>query len=254
MFIDTHIHLDDERFQEDLEEVLARAQAARVSYLINVGYDLPSSRRSVGLADTYSHIYAVVGMHPHDSKEAAEETYNELRELAKNKKVVALGEMGLDYYWDNSPRDIQQQVFRQQIRLAKELKLPIVIHDRDAHGDIMQILREEQAQEVGGVLHCFSGSKEMAEICLKMNFYLSFGGPLTFKNARKLVEVVQNIPLDRILIETDCPYLTPHPFRGKRNEPSNVVLVAEKIADLRNETIEKIGEITTENARKVFRF
>jgi len=254
MFIDTHAHLDDERFQEDLEDVLARAQEARVNYIINVGYDLASSQKSVELAKSYPHIYAVVGIHPHDSKDAVEETYLQLKELTKEKKVLALGEMGLDYYWDNSPRDVQQEVFRQQIRLAKDLQLPIVIHDRDAHGDILRILQEEKAEEVGGILHCFSGSWEMAEMCLRLGFYLSFAGPLTFNNARKLVEVAQKAPLDRILTETDSPYLTPHPFRGKRNEPARVVLVAEKLADLRKETVEKIGEITLENARKAFRF
>lgn len=254
MFIDTHAHLDDEKFQDDLIEVLARAKEARVQYIVNVGYDLLSSQKSVELAKTYPHIYAVVGLHPHDAKEAEEDTYKQLLELAKEEKVVALGEMGLDYYWDNSPRDVQQQVFRRQINLAKELKLPIVVHDRDAHGDIIQILREEKAEEVGGVLHCFSGSWEMAETCLKMGFYISFAGPLTFNNARKLTEIAQKVPLDRILTETDSPYLTPHPFRGKRNEPARVVLVAEKLAALRNEELEKIGEITVENARKVFRF
>lgn len=254
MFIDTHAHLDDEKFQDDLIEVLARAQEAQVQYIVNVGYDLVSSQKSVELAKTYPHIYAVVGLHPHDAKDAQEDTYKRLVELAKEEKIVALGEMGLDYYWDNSPRNVQQQVFRRQINLAKELNLPIVIHDRDAHGDIMQILQEEKAEEVGGILHCFSGSWEMAEACLKMGFYISFAGPLTFNNARKLVEVAQKVPLDRILTETDSPYLPPHPFRGKRNEPARVVLVAEKIAALRNEEVEKIGEITLENARKVFRF
>jgi len=254
MFIDSHAHLDDQQFQADLEEVLTRASAARVKYIVNVGYNLSSSEKSLELAKAYSNIYAVVGIHPHAAKEATAKTYQRLGELAQEDKVRALGEMGLDYYWDNSPRDVQQRVFREQIRLAKELHLPIVIHDRDAHGDIISILQEEKASFVGGILHCFSGSWEMAELCLKMGFYLSFAGPLTFNNAKNILEVAKKVPLERILTETDSPYLTPNPWRGKRNEPARVVLVAEKIAALRGETPEKIGQITIENARKILRF
>lgn len=224
MFIDTHVHLNDEQFQGDLEEVLTRAKEARVNYLVNIGYDLASSRKALALAKEYGHIYAVVGVHPDEAKEFTADTYQEIKAMAQQDKIVGIGEIGLDYYWDNSPRDVQQEVFRQQIRLAKELDLPVVIHDREAHGDVLKILQEEKPKR--GIMHCYSGSKEMAEVCLKLGFYLSFGGPLTFKNAKKTVEVAGTIPLERLLIETDCPYLTPHPFRGKRNEPARVVLVA----------------------------
>jgi len=252
MFIDTHAHLNDEQFQEDLKEVLSRAAAARVRYVVNVGYDLASSRKAAALAEEYPELYAVVGIHPDEAKEVTLETYQELRKLAGQKKVVAIGEIGLDYYWDNSPRDVQQEVFRQQIRLAQELDLPIVIHDREAHGDILKIMQEEKPKR--GIMHCYSGSREMAEICLQLGFYISFAGPLTFKNAKKAVEVAETIPLDRLLIETDCPYLTPHPFRGKRNEPARVVLVGEKLAQIKGLTVEEIAEVTSSNARRIFSF
>jgi TatD DNase family protein len=176
-----------------------------------------------------------------------------LKSLCDHPKVVAIGEIGLDYYWDTSPKDVQDRVFREQIRLAKEVNLPILIHNREAHGDLLRILKEERADEVGGIMHAFSGSVEMAKECIDMNFYISFGGPVTFKNARKPKEVAQEIPLDRILIETDSPYLTPHPFRGKRNESGYVLYVAEVLAELRGLTTEEIAHITYNNAVKVLR-
>ena len=175
-----------------------------------------------------------------------------IEELAKHEKVVAIGEMGLDYYWDKSPKDVQHEVFRKQIRLAKKLQMPIVIHNRDATEDVVSILREEKAETVGGIMHCFTGSLEVAKQCLDMNFYISFGGPVTFKNAKKPKEVAKEIPLDKLLIETDCPYLTPHPFRGKRNEPSYVKFVAEEIAHLRGISYEEVARKTTGNAYKIF--
>jgi TatD DNase family protein len=176
-----------------------------------------------------------------------------LEELSRHPKVVAIGEIGLDYYWDTSPKDVQQRVFREQIRLARKVGLPISIHNRDAHQDVVDILREEKAAEVGGIMHCFSGSWEIARMCLDMNFYISFGGPITFKNARQPKEVLERVPLDRLLIETDSPYLTPHPYRGKRNETAYVRLVAEAAAELKGITLEELAEVTTSNAIRLLK-
>lgn len=193
-----------------------------------------------------------IGWHPVDAIDMTDEDLAWIKDLSAHEKVVAIGEMGLDYHWDKSPKDVQKEVFRKQIALAKEVGLPIVIHNRDATEDVVSILREEGAEEVGGIMHCYTGSAEIAQECIDMNFYLSFGGPVTFKNAKKPKEVVKQIPNDRLLIETDCPYLTPHPYRGKRNEPSYVKLVAEQIAELKGMTYEEIAAVTTENAKKLF--
>lgn len=249
---DTHAHVDDRKFDADRPEVLARAQAAGVVNLVNVGYDLPSSRRSVGLAEKYPHIYAAVGIHPHDAAGASEEVYSQLKELAANPKVVAVGEIGLDYYRDLSPRDVQMRAFRRQLQLAREVELPVIIHDRDAHGDIMQVLREGLVPPRGGVMHCFAGSLEMARECVNLGFYISFAGPVTFQNARKLTEIAAAVPLERLLIETDCPYLTPDPHRGKRNEPAYVVHVAEKIAALRGISAAELAQAAATNACTIF--
>ena len=193
-----------------------------------------------------------MGWHPVDAIDMTDEDLNWIEELAAHPKVVAIGEMGLDYHWDKSPKDIQKDVFRKQIKLAKKVKLPIIIHNREATADIVEILKEENAHEVGGIMHCFSGSPEIAKECVEMNFYISLGGPVTFKNAKKPKEVAAEIPLDRLLIETDCPYLAPHPFRGKRNEPAYVKLVAEQIAEIKEITFEEVAEATTRNAKKLF--
>lgn len=205
------------------------------------------------MIEEYDFIYAAIGWHPVDAIDMTEEDLAWIKELSAHEKVVAIGEMGLDYHWDKSPKDIQKEVFRNQIALAKEVNLPIIIHNRDATEDVVTILKEEGAEAVGGIMHCFTGSAEVARECMKMNFYLSFGGPVTFKNAKKPKEVVKEIPNDRLLIETDCPFLTPHPFRGKRNEPSYVKYVAEQIAELKEMTFEEIASITTENAKRLFR-
>lgn len=252
VFFDSHAHLDDRKFNFDRHEMLMRARERGVSYIVNVGYDIPSSRRSVQLAGKYDFVFAAIGVHPHDSAGAGENSLEALRQLADDPKVVAIGEMGLDYYRDLSPRDIQQEMFRQQIRLAGDLRKPIIVHDRDAHGDIMQILREEKASRAGGVLHCFSGSPEMAKECLKMGFYISIAGPVTFRNANKLLKVAEEVPLDRLLVETDAPYLTPEPFRGKRNESAYVVYVAERIAELRGIPAPELAAATTANAKRLF--
>ena len=252
MLIDTHAHLNAEQFQADLSEVIERAQSEGVNTIVVVGFDRPTIKRAIELADQYDFIYATVGWHPVDAIDMTDEDLQWIEELSSHPKVVGLGEMGLDYHWDKSPKDIQKEVFRKQIALAKKVKLPIVIHNRDATADIIEILKEENAQEVGGIMHCFTGSLEVAKQCMDMNFYISFGGPVTFKNAKKAKEVAAEIPLDRLLIETDCPYLTPHPFRGKRNEPAYVRLVAEQIAELKEISIEEVERITTENAKKLF--
>lgn len=252
MLIDTHCHLQDKRFAGDLEAVLDRAQEAGVAYALVVGSDLATSREACELAQKYPQLFAIVGVHPHDSKDADRATFDEIRKLATQERVVALGEMGLDYHYDFSPRKIQQRVFRYQIGLARELGLPIVIHDREAHADTMAILKEEKAEEVGGVLHCYSGSWEMARECIKMGFYISIAGPVTFANAKKLVQVVENLPLEHLLVETDAPYLTPVPHRGKRNEPAYVRHVAEAIARIKGIAVEEVEEQTTANAIKLF--
>lgn len=252
MLFDTHAHLNAEQFDEDRDQVIMRAKESGVSTIVNIGFNRETIPTCIELAEKYDFIYAVVGWHPQDAISMKEEDLDWLEELSKHPKVVGLGEMGLDYYWDTSPRDVQAEVFRKQIRLARKVNMPIIIHDRDAHQDIITILKEEKAEEVGGIMHCYSGSYEMAEIALGMNFYISFGGPLTFKNAKKPKEVAAKIPLDRLLIETDCPYLTPHPFRGKRNESGYVKYVAEEMASIHGLSFEEMAKITNENAHRLF--
>ncbi|MBY0159443.1 MULTISPECIES: TatD family hydrolase [Cytobacillus] len=252
MFFDTHAHLNAEQYNEDLQEVIDRALDEGISNIVVVGFDRPTIEKAMELTEKYDFIYASVGWHPVDAIDMTEDDLQWIEELSSHPKVVALGEMGLDYYWDKSPKDIQQEVFRKQIRLAKKVKIPIVIHNRDATADIVEILKEEGAGEVGGIMHCFSGSPEIAKECVGMNFFISLGGPVTFKNAKKPKEVADVIPLEKLLIETDCPYLTPHPFRGKRNEPSYVKLVAEQIAEIKGLSVEEVAQATTENAKKLF--
>ncbi|MBP3967039.1 TatD family hydrolase [Paenibacillus lignilyticus] len=252
MLIDTHTHLDSHKFDEDRAEVIERAQAAGVHKLINIGFNRETIPTTMALAEQYSFIYAAVGWHPVDSIGMRPEDLDWIASLCDHPKVVAIGEIGLDYHWDTSPKDVQQRVFREQIQLAKQKRMPIVIHNRDAHEDVVRLLREEDAKDVGGVMHCFSGSWETAKQCLDMNFYISFGGPLTFTNARVPKEVLSQVPLDRILIETDAPYLAPHPHRGKRNESSFVRLVANTISEITGKSVEEVGKITTENAMKCF--
>ncbi|WP_423410613.1 TatD family hydrolase [Heyndrickxia sp. MSNUG] len=252
MLFDTHVHLNAEQFNGDLQEVIDRAIAEGVTNMVVVGFDEQTIKKAIELAEEYDFIHASVGWHPVDAIDMTPEHLDWLKELASHPKVVALGEMGLDYYWDKSPKEIQKEVFRKQIRLAREVRLPIIIHNRDATADIVEILKEENAGEVGGIMHCYSGSVETALECIEMNFYISLGGPVTFKNAKKPKEVAESIPLDRLLVETDCPYLTPHPYRGKRNEPAYVKLVAEEIAGLKGLSFEEIAEATTQNAKKLF--
>ncbi|MCM3046790.1 TatD family hydrolase [Bacillus altitudinis] len=253
MLFDTHAHLNAEQYNEDLEQVIERAKSEKVEKIVVVGFDRPTITRAMELIEAYDFMYAAVGWHPVDAIDMTDEDLAWIKELSQHEKVVAIGEMGLDYYWDKSAKDVQKEVFRRQIALAKEVNLPIIIHNRDATEDVVTILKEEGAAEVGGIMHCFTGSLEIAKACMEMNFYISFGGPVTFKNAKKPKEVVKDIPSDRLLIETDCPYLTPAPFRGKRNEPSYVKYIAEQIAELREISFEELAALTTENAKKVFR-
>ncbi|MBD1383510.1 TatD family hydrolase [Metabacillus arenae] len=252
MLFDTHAHLNAIQYENDLQEVIERAKKESVERIVIVGFDRPTIKKAIELIDTYEFMYAAIGWHPVDAIDMKEEDLEWIKDLSSHPKVVAIGEMGLDYHWDKSPKDIQKEVFRKQIALAKEVNLPIVIHNRDATADVVEILQEEGASEVGGIMHCFTGSLEVAKQCMEMNFYISFGGPVTFKNAKKPKEVASEIPLDRLLIETDCPYLTPHPFRGKRNEPSYVKYVAEQIAELRGMTFEEVAAKTSDNAKKLF--
>ncbi len=253
MLIDSHAHLDDRRFQKDIDKVLERAKRAGVGKIIHVGFDKQSSINAYKMAEKYENIYAVVGVHPHDAKDLDDDLLEFLYDIARTKnKIVAIGEIGLDYYRNLSPKDQQKKAFVRQIALAKELNLPIVIHDRDAHGDTVKIMKEERASRTGGVLHCFSGSWEMARQCIEMGFYISFAGPVTFSNARRILDVIASTPLERILVETDCPYLTPEPHRGRRNEPAYVKHVAEKIAEVKGVSFEEIARITTANTKEAF--
>lgn len=253
MFIDTHVHLNADQYDEDLQEVIDRALESNVTKMIVIGFDRKTIKRAIALADQYDFIYAVVGWHPVDAIDCTEEDLRWIEKLAAHEKVVGIGETGLDYHWDKSPKDIQQEVFRKQIQLAKKVKLPIIIHNREATEDVLRILKEEGAEEVGGVMHCFGGSVETAQQSIAMNFMISLGGPVTFKNAKKPKEVAEAISLEHLLIETDAPYLAPHPYRGKRNEPSYVPLVAEEIARLKGISVEEVANATTKNAEQFFK-
>ncbi|MGS0763102.1 TatD family hydrolase [Syntrophomonas curvata] len=252
MLIDSHAHLQDEAFAEDLEQVLQRAEQAGLEKIICIGYDYESSCEAVKLARKHPQIYAVVGVHPHDAKTLNNDILAGLYDLAREPRVLAVGEIGLDFYRNLSPQEMQERAFIEQIKLAQELYKPIVIHDRDAHQEVLNIIKKEKAGRSGGIMHCYSGHLPLAIDLMKQGFYLSFAGPLTYKNAKKTVEVAAKIPLERILIETDCPYLSPEPLRGKRNEPSNVSYIASKLAELRNKDPQEIAYLTGLNARRAF--
>lgn len=253
MLFDSHAHINDEKFDEDREEVIEHLRENSIDLVVNPGADMPSSRSAVELANKVDFIYSAVGVHPHDVETMTDKDLEELKNLAKeNEKVVAIGEIGLDYYYDLSPRELQKEWFIKQIELANELGLPFIVHDRDAHGDTFDIIKKYKAPETGCVLHCYSGSLELALEYIKMGCYISIPGTVTFKNNRKTVEVAENIPIEWMFIETDSPYLTPVPYRGKRNDPSKVRYVAEKVAELRGISYEEVCEITKENAKKFF--
>ena len=253
MLFDSHAHLNDERFDEDREELISSLKEKGVDLVVNPGACIKTSIESIELANKYDFIYAAVGVHPHDVGELDEIAIDTLRKLAtENKKVVAIGEIGLDYYYDNSPREVQKEWFIKQIELANELKLPIIIHDRDAHGDTFEIIKKYKSPEIGCVLHCYSGNIELAREYVKMGCYISLSGTVTFKNNKKTKEVAREIPLDRLFIETDSPYMAPTPPRGKRNDPSLVQFVADTIAVEKGVSYETVCEATKENAKKFF--
>lgn len=251
MLFDTHAHYDDESFDADRDAVLTALPEQGVGLILNPGCDVESSRKAVRYAAAYPHVYAAVGIHPENCGGCTAGDLDAIRALAQQPKTVAIGEIGLDYYWaENPPRDFQQQVLRQQLALARELALPVIIHDREAHADTLAIVREFPG--VTGVFHCFSGSPEMARELLKMGWYLGFDGPVTYKNARRAPEVAAVTPLDRMLIETDSPYMTPVPYRGRRNDSGYVHLVAEKLAEWKGVTPEEMARVTTENGKRLF--
>ena len=252
MLFDTHAHYDDEAFDADRDAVLTALPGQGVGLVLNPGCDVESSRKAVQYAAAYPHVYAAVGIHPENCGGYTAGDRAMLEKLAQQPGVAAIGEIGLDYYWaENPPRELQQQVLRDQLALARELALPVIIHDREAHADTLAIIREFPG--ITGVFHCFSGSPEMAQELLKLGWYLGFDGPVTYKNARRAPEVAAVTPLDRMLIETDSPYMTPVPYRGKRNDSGYVHLVAEKLAEWKGVTPEEMARITTENGKRLFR-
>lgn len=252
MIFDTHAHYDDEQFNENRVELLNSMEEQGVGTIVNVSAAYNSCRKVIALAKEYPFVYAAVGIHPDEVGSLNEETFAQMKELFKEEKVVAVGEIGLDYYWDNEPREVQKKWFIRQLKLARELDLPVLIHSREAAADTMEIMKEH-AKGLSGVIHCYSYSKEMAQEYIKMGFYIGVGGVVTFKNAKKLKEVVENIPLTSIVLETDCPYMAPVPKRGTRNDPRNLPYVVEEIAALRQMDPAEVIRITTENAKRVYR-
>lgn len=246
---DSHAHYTDKAFNEDRENMLGSLKESGVCGIINCGADIESSVSSVDLASKYDYIYAACGIHPEEADKTPENYIDILRDLAKNEKCFAIGEIGLDYYWRQDTKDLQKELFEKQILLSKELDLPIIVHDREAHGDTMEILKKHRPK---GVLHCFSGSPETAAEVLKLGMYIGLGGALTFKNARKAVEVAQMLPLDRLLLETDCPYMAPVPMRGKRNNSGYIPFIAEKVAEIKGIDPQSVLDVTMENTKRLF--
>ena len=251
MLFDTHAHMNDRAFDTDRETLLQSLPGQGVGLLMNPGCNLEDSRLSVALAEKYPFVYGAVGSHPDSADEVNEAVIEEYRQLCCHKKVKAIGEIGLDYHYEDIPREIQKKAFIMQMELAKELNLPVIVHERDAHEDGMAIIRD--FPEVTGVFHCYSGSAEMARQLVDLGWYIGFTGVLTFKNARKAIETAESIPLERIVLETDCPYMAPEPFRGKRNHPGYLYRMAEKLAEIRSVSVEEICEITTENGKRLYR-
>lgn len=251
MLFDTHVHMNDPIFDEDREEVLLGLKDKGVELMMNVGCCLDSSKDCIAMAEKYPFVYASVGTHPDAADEVNEGVIEKYRQMAAHEKVKAIGEIGLDYYYETVPRENQIKAFRMQMELAKELDMPVIIHERNAHDDGMKVVKDFKG--VTGVFHCYSGSAEMARQLVNMGWYIGFTGVLTFKNARKAVETAQAIPLERIVLETDCPFMAPEPFRGKRNDPGYLYRMAEKLAELRGISVEQVHEITTENAKRLYR-
>lgn len=253
MIFDTHAHYDDEAFLEDREEIFKQLKEDGIDYVVNIGANMASSRATVKLCEEYDFIYGAVGVHPSDTEEINESSLLELKELSKHDKIVAIGEIGLDYYWPEPSKKIQKAALEAQVALAKEVNLPIVIHSREAARDTADMLSALHAGDCGGVIHCFSYTKEMAREFLNMGFYIGVGGVVTFKNAKKLKEAVEYVPMDRIVLETDCPYLAPNPYRGKRNSSLNLPYVAEEIARLKGISYDEVLAYTMANAKKMYR-
>lgn len=247
---DTHAHYDDSRFDEDRDELITSLKDKGVSQIVNCGCDLKSSLTTVALSEKFDFIYAAVGIHAHEAEEATESDLKEIEKLYEKEKIVAVGEIGLDYHYDFSPREIQLEIFDRQLALANKLDLPVIVHDREAHEDTMKLLTKYKPK---GVVHCFSGSVEMAKEIVKLGMYIGIGGAVTFKNAKKPVEVVEYLPLDRLLLETDAPYMTPVPFRGQRCDSSHIAYTAEKIAQIKGIDVQELISICNENAKKLFR-
>ncbi|EOU2057558.1 TPA: TatD family hydrolase [Clostridium perfringens] len=249
---DTHAHYDSDSFDEDRENVIKELKENGVIGVLNCGSDLYGLRKSVELAKEFDMFYAAVGIHPENADEFNEDVVKEIKEFVKNEKVKAIGEIGLDYYWEeNPPREVQKEVFRAQMKLADELNLPVVIHDRDAHKDTLEIMNE--FPNVIGVVHCFSGSVEFAKECIKLGYYIGFTGVLTFKNAKKLVDVCREIPAERMLVETDCPFMAPVPFRGKRNKSDYIEYIIDKMSEIRGISGEEMNEILLNNKKRLFK-
>jgi TatD DNase family protein len=253
--VDTHAHLHFPELAADLDAVLERAREAGVTEMVTIGTDRETNPAAVALAEGQVGVYATVGIHPHDAADATEADFDAMERLARDSvKVVALGEMGLDFFRNLSPRDVQERVLRRQLGMARHLGKPVVIHCRDAHPEALAILAHERVGEVGGIMHCFSADVEVAKRCLDLGLAISLAGPVTYKNAKALSDVARFVPADRLVLETDCPFLPPHPHRGQRNEPAWVAITAARVAELRGVTLEALGETTSENARRLFRF
>ena len=252
MIFDTHAHYDDDAFDEDRETLLAQLKAAGIERVVNVGASIHSSHTPLELIEKHDFLYGAIGVHPSETEELNEEWMNWLEEKSHEKKVVAIGEIGLDYHWEEPARDVQKYWFVRQLDLARKVKLPVIIHSRDAAKDTLDIMKAEHAEDIGGVIHCFSYTKEMAREYLNMGFFLGIGGVLTFKNARKLAETVEYAPLDRLVLETDCPYLAPVPNRGKRNSSLNLTYVADQLAAIKGIDRETVEKITWDNARRLY--
>ena len=250
MLFDTHAHLDDRSFREDRDALIAGLPEKGVGLVMNPGCSLGSSRNAVVLAEKYPHVYAAVGSHPDVADEVNDTVLDEYRKLCKLPKVKAIGEIGIDYHYEDIPRDLQLKAFRMQMELAREVKLPVIVHEREAHEDGMAVVKE--FPDVTGVFHCYSGSAEMARQLVDLGWYIGFTGVLTFKNARKAIETAASIPLDRIVLETDCPYMAPEPFRGKRNDPGYLYRMAEKLSEIRGLSAEEIRAVTTENGKRLY--
>lgn len=253
MIFDSHAHYNDSKFNDDQDAVLKSLKDANVGYVMNVADSMKSLRKVIKIADKYPFVFASVGVHPEETGELTDADMDILLEYTKHPKVKAIGEIGLDYYWDSVARDVQKKWFARQIELAKQVKLPIIVHDRDAHGDTIDILKGENARDVGGIVHCFSGSTEMARDVLNLGMYVGIGGTVTFKNARKIKEVAEYVPIESIVLETDAPYLAPEPFRGKRNSSDLIKYVIEEISRIKGISQEDVEEITFKNAKRVYR-